>query len=245
LVARDKRRVFTQTQKNEILYQQDSKCAFCHKKLDLRVVEYDHIKPWASTGRTITQNGAALCPLHHRIKTHDDRLKNIDKPPYMNEPKEVDNNISEIEFFSGMKLLINKVNNEYHPDYILAISSGGAIIGGILSRHLNIPILAVMRDNPKYEETDPELSKTITFPQESIKGKKILLVDDLVRSGRTLNTYYHATKQCNPQEIKSAVLLLAGEHQLTKPDIFIYKASKINIRMCYDVNIDSSLDKNT
>lgn len=37
---RDTRRAFTQTQKQEILYQQDNKCAFCHKKLDPRDIEY-------------------------------------------------------------------------------------------------------------------------------------------------------------------------------------------------------------
>jgi recombinational DNA repair protein (RecF pathway) len=78
LEGRDKRRAFTQTQKNEILYQQDGKCAHCHEKLDLRVVEFDHVEPWAANGRTVTQNGAALCPLHHRIKTHNDRLKKIE-----------------------------------------------------------------------------------------------------------------------------------------------------------------------
>lgn len=35
---RDGRRAFTQTQKNEILYQQNSKCAKCHEMLDPSVV---------------------------------------------------------------------------------------------------------------------------------------------------------------------------------------------------------------
>jgi predicted restriction endonuclease len=79
LISRDRRRAFTITQKNEILYQQDTRCAVCHVKLDLRVVEYDHIKAWAASGRTITQNGAALCPNCHRLKTHKERLKSIDR----------------------------------------------------------------------------------------------------------------------------------------------------------------------
>jgi hypothetical protein len=77
--SRDSRRSFTQTQKNEILYQQNNKCAKCHKKLDIRIIQYDHIKAWADTGRTITQNGAALHPDCHALKTHIDRVKKIDK----------------------------------------------------------------------------------------------------------------------------------------------------------------------
>ena len=76
---RDTRRAFTPTQKKEILYQQNNKCAKCHKPLDPRAVHFHHIKPWSSGGRTITVNGAALCPTCHEIITHKERLKKVDK----------------------------------------------------------------------------------------------------------------------------------------------------------------------
>lgn len=79
--GRDKRRSFTQTQKNQIRYQQNDKCAICHKPLDPRTTQYDHKKPWADKGRTITANGRALHADCHAIKTHNDRLKKIDKKP--------------------------------------------------------------------------------------------------------------------------------------------------------------------
>ncbi|MFH1473339.1 MAG: HNH endonuclease signature motif containing protein [Candidatus Aenigmatarchaeota archaeon] len=73
--GRDKRRSFTRSQKNEILYQQGNKCAICHKPLDPRDIEYDHKKPWASGGRTITINGRALCGSCHNKVSHKTRLK--------------------------------------------------------------------------------------------------------------------------------------------------------------------------
>jgi nitrate/TMAO reductase-like tetraheme cytochrome c subunit len=76
---RDSRRTFTRTQKNEIWAQQSGKCAKCHKKLDPRTVEYDHVKPWAARGKTVVVNGAALCSKCHKLKTHNTRLKKIDK----------------------------------------------------------------------------------------------------------------------------------------------------------------------
>jgi nitrate/TMAO reductase-like tetraheme cytochrome c subunit len=76
---RDSRRAFNRTQKNEILYQQDNKCAICHKKLDPRTTEFDHKKPWASGGRTTTINGRALHPRCHKIVTHNQRLRKTDK----------------------------------------------------------------------------------------------------------------------------------------------------------------------
>lgn len=76
---KDSRRSFTSTQKNQILHQQDNKCARCHEKLDPRATEFDHKKPWASGGRTIVVNGRAVCANCHKKITHEDRLKRVDK----------------------------------------------------------------------------------------------------------------------------------------------------------------------
>jgi nitrate/TMAO reductase-like tetraheme cytochrome c subunit len=76
---KDSRRSFSPTQKKEILYQQDGKCANCHKKLDPRATHFHHAKPWASGGRTKVINGRALCADCHEIISHRDRLKRVDK----------------------------------------------------------------------------------------------------------------------------------------------------------------------
>lgn len=76
---KDSRRSFSPTQQKAILHQQDNKCAICHEKLDPRATEFDHRKPWTSGGRTIKENGRALCANCHKIATHETRLKRIDK----------------------------------------------------------------------------------------------------------------------------------------------------------------------
>ena len=75
---KDTRRSFTETQKNEILHQQDGKCARCHKRLDPRAKHFHHAKPWASGGRTKTANGKAVCPTCHKILTHQEQVKQAD-----------------------------------------------------------------------------------------------------------------------------------------------------------------------
>jgi hypothetical protein len=84
--GRDKRRSFTQVQKNQIRYQQGEKCAKCHKPLDSRTTRYDHNKPWADKGRTITENGRALHADCHAIKHHEEQLKKVDKKPKAKKP---------------------------------------------------------------------------------------------------------------------------------------------------------------
>lgn len=79
--SRDSRRNFTQTQKNEIRHQQNEKCAECHKKLDSRDIQYDHIKPWASGGKTTIENGRAVCASCHSIISHKSKVTKADKKP--------------------------------------------------------------------------------------------------------------------------------------------------------------------
>lgn len=88
---RDRRRSFTKTQKNEILYQQDNKCARCHNKLDPRSTEFDHEKPWASGGRTVVVNGRALCANCHKVVSHETRLKKVDNKPKSTKKKKEKN----------------------------------------------------------------------------------------------------------------------------------------------------------
>ena len=77
--GRDKRRCFTQSQKNEILYQQNNKCAMCGRRLDPRTTEFDHEKAWADRGRTITQNGRALHAECHKVKHHNKKVEAANK----------------------------------------------------------------------------------------------------------------------------------------------------------------------
>lgn len=76
---KDSRRSFVSTQRKRILYQQDSKCARCHKKLDPRATHFHHAKPWSSGGRTIVENGRAVCANCHEIISQEETLKRVDK----------------------------------------------------------------------------------------------------------------------------------------------------------------------
>ena len=89
---RDSRRSFSKEQKKKILYQQNYKCAKCHKLLHLNSTDFDHINPWADKGKTVTENGAALCKNCHGMKTTEDRIKKMEKKPKSEKryPLEVD-----------------------------------------------------------------------------------------------------------------------------------------------------------
>ncbi len=140
------------------------------------------------------------------------------------------------QVYFGVEQLSVNIKKEYQPDIIVGISSGGAIVAGMLSKILNKPLTTIVRSNPRMEETIPTESAIIFFPTSIIRGKRILLVDDVVRSGKTLLDCYDEIKQRKqkPTEVKSATFLIAGEHLITKPDYFAYRANRIEVRMPWD-----------
>lgn len=109
--SRDPKRRFTQTQKKQILFQQNNLCARCHDPLDPRAIEYHHKKPWAEGGRTISTNGMAVCPKCHAIITHEHSLNKqemgLKKVNNANKSKNCTNNNSK-STSEGLKKQHNK-----------------------------------------------------------------------------------------------------------------------------------------
>ncbi len=106
-------------------------------------------------------------------------------------------NSSEIQ--KGLEVLTDEIEPGAF-ETIVAINSGGAIIGGMLSKALNIPITSLTRD------TSNELMWS--GPKEAIDGKKIILVDDVVHTGRTIRSAVkYIEENFKPTSYEVAVLV--------------------------------------
>jgi len=73
-------------------------------------------------------------------------------------------------------------------DLVIGIGSGGIVPAGIVAFHLNAELQVMIlnyRDemnNPRYEEP-----KVLEKPHGNLEGKRVLLVDDVSVSGKTMN----------------------------------------------------------
>ena len=73
-------------------------------------------------------------------------------------------------------------------DLVVGIGSGGVPAATMLAYHLNAE-LEVMTLNYRDEENNPRYAspKVLNLPDWNLQGKKILLVDDVSVSGKTMN----------------------------------------------------------
>jgi len=83
------------------------------------------------------------------------------------------------EFTEKIKKLADTI--DYKPDIIIGIARGGLVPARLLSKYLEVKkmhCLSVVKNN--------ETRSVVTDILEDIKGKNILLVEDMLETGRSL-----------------------------------------------------------
>ena len=124
------------------------------------------------------------------------------------------------------KKLAEKIKkSRFKFDWIVGISRGGLVPARIISDYFDCPRLAVMR-----VEFYKSVGKTRDFPritqplQVRIKGKNVLVVDDVADTGRSLIVADDHIKRKGAKEIKIATLHYKPV-SIFKPDFYVEKTN--------------------
>jgi len=111
--------------------------------------------------------------------------------------------------------------NGYKPDIIIGISRGGLVPARVLSDILDVKkvgIIGLIFYKKAGETNDkPEVTQELSM---DIKGKKVLLVDDVADSGKSLVAAKELLEKKEPAEIKVATIHYKP-HSVLKPDFFV------------------------
>ena len=109
-------------------------------------------------------------------------------------------------------------------DEIVAISRGGLTFGHILTDFLDLPICSFTIQS--YTDIQKQGEVEITEPlSKPIEGKKILVVDDVADSGKTLTRAISYLKQFNPKSL-TLITMFYKPSSIIKPDFYAIKTSK-------------------
>lgn len=103
--------------------------------------------------------------------------------------------------------LAQKVLNDGKPDIILSVVRGGMIPSVMISHILNIRNVQNIIAKETIDDSIEALKGTLQLEDishfaASLKGKKILVVDDIVGSGNTILTIKKLILDCAPKEVK-------------------------------------------
>lgn len=96
----------------------------------------------------------------------------------------------------------------YGPDIVMAVERGGLMFGAIISLRLNsrfLTIRASLYDDSKPAKQLRDEPEIIGGPFPSLEGKKILIVDDVANSGKTLKAVKSHLESMGAGQIKTFV----------------------------------------
>ena len=111
-----------------------------------------------------------------------------------------------------------KIHADYTPDLIIGVARGGIVPARILTDLLEIDEFAIIQIEFYVDiaqaKQEPTLKQTLTA---ETTGKKILLVDDIADSGKSLKLALNHLQQLGAKETKTATLYTKPQ-STTTPD---------------------------
>lgn len=125
---------------------------------------------------------------------------------------------------SAQKLAATILSHSPPIDEIVAISRGGLTLGHTLSDFLRIPIstISIQSYTDIQERGEVEITARL---QRSIKGKNILLVDDVADSGKTLKRAVSYLKRAQAKSV-TTVTMFYKPHSVYRPDYYAERTTK-------------------
>jgi len=122
------------------------------------------------------------------------------------------------------KISASILSHSPHVNQIVAIARGGLTFGHLCSDFLRIPIATITVQS--YSDIQKRGTIKITEPLKTdIRGKDVLLVDDVADSGKTLKRATTYIKSFKPNSLTVATLFYKPR-SIFRPDYFAEKTSK-------------------
>ncbi|WP_367616455.1 phosphoribosyltransferase [Corallococcus exercitus] len=123
--------------------------------------------------------------------------------------------LSWAEFDRKVQKLARTIRQAWEPQAVVGVAHGGVFVGGALAGALGcefFPVRISRRSRDKGERTQergqPQVSEEM--PTE-IKGRRVLIVDDIASSGDTLELATALAKKVGAKEIRTACLIARPE----------------------------------
>jgi len=132
------------------------------------------------------------------------------------------------EFERDIKILADNVKKDYVTDVVVAIAEGGWVPGRIIKNHIKADYFSIgcRHHDENYGEIE-EVKVYQEIDKKNISGKKILIIDEICDSGKTLEKVCKMLKAMGPREVRSAVIHVRHSSAFT-PDYYLEKKSNDN-----------------
>lgn len=119
--------------------------------------------------------------------------------------------ISEEQIDSRIREMAEQISKEYAGEsiHLICILKGSVFVTCALAKHITIPVTMDFMSVSSYgnETVSSGRIKILKDLDESIQGRNVLIIEDIIDSGRTLSYLLTMLKARNPKSLKLCTLL--------------------------------------
>jgi len=150
--------------------------------------------------------------------------------------------INAVEIDKAIENIAHNINSDYKDDapLFIAVLNGSFMFASDLLKKITIPCQITFIKLASYQGTQSTQNvQTLIGLNEDIEGKKVIIIEDIIDTGITLNNMIDQVKAFKPADIKIATLLF-------KPAAFTknYKIDYIGMQIPNDFIVGYGLDYN-
>ena len=120
--------------------------------------------------------------------------------------------------------LLSEKCEAFNPDTLVAIARGGMTVCHALAMALNIRNLQSLRCE-SYDDVAQRDTVNVIGECDFIQSKRVLIVDDIVDSGKTLQTLIPMLQERYPKIIFASASIFTKPTALMQPDFTLHEAS--------------------
>jgi len=108
------------------------------------------------------------------------------------------------EFGRGVREFAENIRAQFQPELVVGIARGGVIVGAVIASALEVDFFPIKVSRRVMMEVVSEEPLLVIKPYRYAAGKRVLLVDDISRTGETMRIARRALERFNPTEVKTA-----------------------------------------
>ena len=112
-------------------------------------------------------------------------------------------------FFGELcRALALRVARDYEPEVVLGVAKAGVIPGVVVASILQCEFASMVVTRQE-SDASPVL---VAGPPATIRGRRVLIVDETCESGQTLKLALNEVRALRPSEVRTAVSFKTGEY---------------------------------
>ncbi|MDT8340090.1 MAG: phosphoribosyltransferase family protein [Longimicrobiales bacterium] len=116
------------------------------------------------------------------------------------------------------RALALRVAREYDPEVVVGIARAGVVPAGVMASILRSDLYAMTISRRQGGDTVRERPEVLSAAPAQLRGRRVLLVDEITTSGDTLRMALAAARDVGPAEVRTATCFVRPQGY--RPDFF-------------------------